>query len=470
MTSALVLGGGFAGILAAKALAAHFDEVTVVEAHRYPAGPGTRAGVPQAFHSHVLVTAGVRALEALLPGAPAQLLAVGAHRRGLPDGALILTAQGWFRRYETGAFLVSCSRSLMDHVLRTRVLGEGRVAVRAETRVLGLLGDAKRVTGVLLRGPGASVESVRADLVVDATGRRSQAAHWLDALGAPGVEQEIVDPGQAYATRVYRAPAGLAEEMPAVMLHPRPAGGRPGLGATLLPIEGGRWIVTLTGTASCAPPTDEGGFTKALGALGSTLVADLVRASEPLAPVRPYRDTANLRRYHERRTPVEGFLVLGDALAAVNPVYSHGMSVAALGVLRMDRELAAHGTDPAVFPAVQAAVAEEAETSWRMAIAQDRQAATAGASPTRALPARRSMAHALLTSPKLMTGFFCAQTLVAPPASGVGRIPAPAADPPQETDEAVAQYPGLAGWWFSGQPGTSTDRSLRSDRGATRHG
>jgi 2-polyprenyl-6-methoxyphenol hydroxylase-like FAD-dependent oxidoreductase len=449
-------------MLAAQALSAHVEEVTVVEAHRYPAAPGPRPGVPQAFHSHVLVTAGVRALEALLPGVPAQLLALGAHRRGLPDGALVLTAQGWFRCHETGAFLLSCSRWLTDHVVRARVLREGRVAVREGTRVLGLLGDRTRVTGAIL-GRDDAVESVRADLVVDATGRRSRAGQWLEALGAPGVEQETVDPGQAYATRVYQAPAALAGIVPAVMLHPRPAGGRPGLGATLLPIEGGRWIVTLTGTRSCPPPTGPNGFAAAAGTLGSPLVAELIRVARPLGPVRPYRATANIRRHHERRPPVDGLLVLGDALAAVNPVYSHGMSVAALGALRMHRELSAHGADPAALPAIQASVAQEAESSWRMAIEQDRQVGPS----SRALKqsSGRSMARALLTDPRLMTGFFHIQTLVSPPPAAAA-VPSADDAPPLTTDEAVTQHPAFADWWFSRPDG----RSCRPDRRVVGHG
>lgn len=44
MTKAVVLGGGFAGVLVAKVLAGHVDEVTVVEGGRYPAAPGSGRG------------------------------------------------------------------------------------------------------------------------------------------------------------------------------------------------------------------------------------------------------------------------------------------------------------------------------------------------------------------------------------------------------------------------------------------
>lgn len=403
------------------------------------------------------MTAGAEALDTVLPGTLAALLARGAHRRGLPDGALILSADGWFRRHETGAFMVSCSRWLMDHVIRERALADGAITVRERTRVLGLVGDASRVTGVLVAGEDGSAETLRADLVVDATGRRSRAGRWLTAIGGPGVEEEVVDPGLAYSTRIYRAPPGLAATLPAIMLHPRPSSGRPGYGATLFPIEDGRWIFTLTGTRAARPPVDEPGFTDCARSLRSPIAAELLAAAEPLGGVRPFRATANRRRFFERLPLPEGFLVVGDALTAVNPVYSHGMSVALLGAVRLDRELTQRGARPSALPAVQAAVAEVARESWRMATEQDRVRAAAEEGPVSAEPPvsaaglrmRAKVSQAVLNSPALMTRLFRAQTLVPAPAGSPRPSAGPSAAPPLDTDEAVAQFPGLRDWWFS---------------------
>ncbi|WP_330294655.1 NAD(P)/FAD-dependent oxidoreductase [Streptomyces sp. NBC_00503] len=483
MTQAVVLGGGFAGVLAATVLARHVGEVTVVEGGRYPQGPEPRPGLPQAFHSHVLVTAGAEALETLLPGTQAALEARGAHRRGLTDGALILSAGGWFRRQETGAHLISCSRWLMDHVIRERALSGGTVTVRERTRVLGLAGDASRVTGVLLAREDGSTETLRADLVVDATGRRSRAPRWLAALGGPAVEEEVVDPGLAYSTRIYRAPAALAARIPAVMVHPdpHPGNGRSGHGATLFPVEDGRWTVTLTGTRAAAPPVDGQGFTDCIRALRSPVVAELLAEAEPLGSVRPFRATANRRRYFERGPRPEGFLALGDALVAVNPVHSHGMSVALLGAVRIDRELARTGAVPAAFPALQAALAEVAEPSWRMATEQDREAAAEdgaedGAGDTSGDAARAAgqlvralMSRAVLGNPALMTDLFRTQTLLPRRSGRSGSHPPPhpapsaGSGPPLDTDEAVAQFPVLAQWWFSGR--RSRSPALEETRG-----
>ena len=50
--------------------------------------------------------------------------------------------------------------------------------------------------------------AVPADLVVDATGRRSRAPEWLAALGASRPQEEEGDIGLIYFTRFYRRGAG----------------------------------------------------------------------------------------------------------------------------------------------------------------------------------------------------------------------------------------------------------------------
>ncbi|MEU4380512.1 NAD(P)/FAD-dependent oxidoreductase [Micromonospora echinofusca] len=448
MTTAVVLGGGFAGVLAAYVLAGHVDDVTIVESGRYPARPGPRPGLPQAHHNHVLVTGGARALDALVPGTVAALLAAGAHRRGLTGDALIRGADGWFHRHHTDAYVISCSRWLTDDVVRRRVLAHAAVRVREGTRVRGLTGNADQVTGVAVTGPHGT-GTIPADLVVDATGRRSQAPRWLAALGGPPVREETVDSGLAYSTRVYRAPPGLGTGLPAIMLHPRTEQGREGHGATLFPIEGDRWIVTLTGTRGNRPPVTAPEFTSCAYALGSPIIAELLADAEPLGDVRPYRVTANRRRYFEHHPGPAGFMVLGDALATTNPVYSHGMSVAALGARALQRALARHGPGPAHSAELQAAVASEVDTPWRMAVGKDR--GDAGAAPVPA-PLRLRLGRCMLGDRTLLTGLFGAQTLIAPE-SAVGKAARQAlAEPPPallSTDDAIAQYPRLHDWWRS---------------------
>ena len=52
---AIVVGAGMGGLLAARALADHFDEVTVLERDALPDSPDPRKGVPQGRHTHGLL-------------------------------------------------------------------------------------------------------------------------------------------------------------------------------------------------------------------------------------------------------------------------------------------------------------------------------------------------------------------------------------------------------------------------------
>jgi 2-polyprenyl-6-methoxyphenol hydroxylase-like FAD-dependent oxidoreductase len=444
VTTAVVLGGGFAGMLAAAVLARQAD-VTVVESDSFPAGPAARPGLPQAHHNHVLMGDGAVALEKLLPGTMDALLAQGARRHGMTGGALILGSAGWFVRHDTGAYAIACSRWLMDHVVRQRALAGGDISVRERTRMLGLTGDASRVTGVVVQSAGAAPEEIRADLVIDATGRRSQARRWLAGIGVPPVAEDTVGSGLAYSTRVYRAPADLAAVMPAIMIHPAPGAGRPDQGATLFPIEDDRWIVTLTGTRGGEPPVDERGFTAFAQSLRTAVVAELTAAAAPVGGIRPFGATANRRRYFERARLPEGFLAIGDAVIAVNPMFSHGMSVAALSVLRLADELTRHGAQPSVLPRAQAAILAGAERSWQVATG-------GGAQSPACRPVQAAMALALPGSPVLLTEFFRAQALTPPAPAPRGSLEqelARAPGPSLTADEAIAQYPGLSDWWLA---------------------
>jgi hypothetical protein len=65
----------------------------------------------------------------------------------------------------------------------------------------------RRVTGVRVRPPDSSAEDLlRADVVVDASGRGSRTPAWLDALGYSRPEREQIRIGLGYATRIYRMP------------------------------------------------------------------------------------------------------------------------------------------------------------------------------------------------------------------------------------------------------------------------
>ncbi|MEU5506075.1 FAD-dependent monooxygenase [Streptomyces fungicidicus] len=371
---AVVIGAGLAGMLAAAVLSrAGADEVVVLDRDELPEGPEHRKGLPQGRHAHLLMAGGMDAMEELLPGVRPRkrLLAAGAHEISLNSGMLALTSEGWLRRWRReGPVMVTCSRALVDWVVRSAVREQTAVEIR-KAAVVGLAGSASRVRGVRIAAPGGDTD-LEADLVVDASGRGTRIVSWLDGLGLSGVQERAVDSGLVNASRVYRVPNG-AERFPLTIVQADPYASRPARSAMVMPIEGGRWLVSCGGSRGGEPPADPEGFLAYTLALPDPIVGRLISGAQPLTDVHLSRSTSNVRRYLERmpRWP-EGLVVLGDALATFNPAYGHGMSVAAFGARVLDRELARGGMGaPGLARRVVRGAARAADPAWSMAVGQD---------------------------------------------------------------------------------------------------
>ncbi|MEV6941471.1 pyridine nucleotide-disulfide oxidoreductase [Streptomyces sp. NPDC051172] len=371
---AVVLGGSHTGMLAAGALAGLADRVIVVERDELPATPAPRKGLPQAGHAHMLWSGGVRATEELLPGITGALLDAGARRAPVTTDVVALSAHGWFRRWPESHHVVLAGRDLLDATIRAHVLADDRVEVLQGTEVLGLAGGAKAVTGVRVRARDGRERTLDAGMVVDATGRGSGAPRWLAALGLPAPERRQVDTGLAYASRLYLAPDGARDGFPVVNVAPDPRDGSPGRAGFLLPIENGRWIVTLNGTRGGEPTSANADFLPfARERLRHPLIGDLLAQAEPLSDVAFTRATVN-RRYFYERMPAwpDNFTVLGDALAAYNPVYGHGLAVGAQSALLLRESTRHHGFGASgLSRRVQKAVARPVSAAWDFAIGQD---------------------------------------------------------------------------------------------------
>ncbi|MFI0960988.1 FAD-dependent monooxygenase [Streptomyces sp. NPDC021080] len=370
--AALVMGGGMTGMLAAAVLSEHAD-VTVVESDVLPRLPAPRKGLPQARHAHLLWSGGVRALEDLLPGITDQLIGRGARRVPIMSGMVSKAPSGqWFRRFDDAHHhSLVCSRDLLDSTIRTEVLRLPRVTLRERTELIALEGDSDRVTGVRTHD-AAGDGTLSADLVVDATGRASRAPVWLTDLGLPPVEERVVDAGVGYASRIYRAPASTGVDFPIVNVQADPRQ-PPGRGGIILPVEEGRWLVTLSGTRGGRPSRDNDEFVSFARSLAHPVIGDLLTGAEPLTDVVTTHSTANKRRYFEKSPSwPAGFAVLGDAVAGYNPVYGHGLTAAAQSVLALKRVLARHALDsPETAVRIQRRAALPVGQAWDLAVGQD---------------------------------------------------------------------------------------------------
>jgi 2-polyprenyl-6-methoxyphenol hydroxylase-like FAD-dependent oxidoreductase len=116
---ALVIGGGIAGLLTARVLSDHYEEVIIIERDELPQEPSTRSGTPQAFHPHRILPRGSMIMERFFPGYIDDLLAQGAPSTQHEKMSLF-TSYGSLQMVppEKNA---SSSRALLEGTFRQRV-------------------------------------------------------------------------------------------------------------------------------------------------------------------------------------------------------------------------------------------------------------------------------------------------------------------------------------------------------------
>jgi 2-polyprenyl-6-methoxyphenol hydroxylase-like FAD-dependent oxidoreductase len=356
---------------AARALADHFERVTIVDRDTYPDGPRARRGVPQARHVHALLIRGRRELEALFPGFERGMLDAGAPDIDFAETFAIFRANGWAARGNIGSTLWS-SRDLLESIVRRLLRRIDNVELVEDTPVEGLVVEDGRVTGARVRRNGG--DAIGADLVVDASGRASPVVRWLDEHGIAPPPAEIVDADVGYASRWYRRaePDRIPRDWSwkGVWIDGEPPDRSPG--GVAFPTENGGFQVTLVGFGGDHPPGDEHGFMDYARTLRSPLLADLMDRLEPTSPV--YRQTKlvnRYRRYDKWKADLPGFIATGDSVCGFNPVYGQGMSTAAACGAILRDVLERRGDDPKLHKRFHKAQAKFLELPWSMATGAD---------------------------------------------------------------------------------------------------
>ena len=190
-------------------------------------------------------------------------------------------------------------------------------------------------------------EELRADLVIDAMGRRSAAAQLVTALGSRPPQVESEDCGFAYYTRYFSGPALPPRIGPPIL----PIGT---MTLLTLPGDNGTWSVTVYAAAGDAPLKglrDADTFTRVVRAC--PLQAHWLDG-EPVTDVLPMAGIMDCyRRFAAGGNPiVTGFAAVGDAWACTNPSAGRGVSVGALHAQLVRGTVRDHLGDPAGFARV----------------------------------------------------------------------------------------------------------------------
>ncbi|MGN6651072.1 aminotransferase class V-fold PLP-dependent enzyme [Trinickia sp.] len=337
----VIVGASMAGLMAALALARRGAEVQLLDRDdtmprvelapngEIPLEASWRKGVPQARHTHALAALGRQVLRSRAPDVWRALLDAGAIE--MPFGGTLGAGYVVPRVDDDALFGLSSRRSLIEAVVRRIVCAEPNVTLRDGVVATGLLAHAAPGRLPVVEGVRTSHGDVRADLTIDALGRASPFAKWLQALGTPAPEESAEQCGLTYLTRWYRL-----RQRPAVQLTAGfSAGGyAASSGCIACPADHGYVSVTMMiphGDAMLLPLSDPSTFTAAAHLHPGLSDWLDIGAGEPVSDVIRWPGCENrFRRFVVDGRPLAlGLVGIGDSICVTNPVYTRGMSLAA---------------------------------------------------------------------------------------------------------------------------------------------
>ncbi len=367
MAHIVVVGAGVCGLASATLLAEDGHDVTVLERDDAPvpsSGPEAwaewdRRGVAQFHQAHWLHAGGRQLLDSHLPEVAAALVAAG----GLRFDQLILPSSITDRAPRPGDerfVTLTGRRAVMEYAFAC--VAAKTVDVRRGEQVAELLTGPSAVPAVP-HVSGVRTESGKrldADLVIDASGRRSALPRWLAAIGARAPMEEVEDFGFNYYTRYFAGPSG-PPQLKAGLLTPFGS-----ITLLTLPADNGTWSITAVASSrdhALRELRRPQAWTRVVAAC--PLHAHWLDG-EPLSDVLVMGGRLDrYRRFVVDGEPVAtGVVAVGDAWACTNPSLGRGITLGLLHATHLREVVRSHLGNPAELAESWDAVTEAELTPW----------------------------------------------------------------------------------------------------------
>lgn len=338
MENIIVIGGSITGLSAALLLSRRGHQVTLVEtdAGEPPADVDDimrnwrRPGVPQGTSILILAPLGRNLLKKHLPDVLSRAIAAGAREVYANPGDR--AADENMDPDDEEVVYLACRRRVLESVLRKTILVESKLEFRSGCRVKELITRSSDIPGVP-RVVGVRThdgETLMAEVVVDASGRRSQIPGWFAKANARPFFEQSEDCGLVYYSSYFRRRTGQS-----VLPLIRPFGSIGNLSFmsyALLLSDNNTFGVILaipTWDSDLRMLSQHDAFLNAVKCVPALAPHVDLGHAEPISSVIPYGQLQNkVRRFTVDGRPVAlGIQVIGDALSHTNPSYAWGMSL-----------------------------------------------------------------------------------------------------------------------------------------------
>ena len=350
----IVIGGGVSGLMASLALGRDGHSVTVIERDPttsvVPVDPNVafidweRKGAVHVRQSHAFLARIRNLLRDRAPDVLAELLHAGATEITIDEVMPPTMTDRTPRAGDEDMVMLACRRITFEWVLRRIVAQEPHVTWLAGQGV-GAPHVSPESSARIPMVDGVTLDDgtfIGADLVVDASGRRSPIMRWMAEIGADTPPESVHDCGIVYYSRFYRFLDGQGPPPPA------PASGDLGY-LKFGMFRGDNRTFSLT-MASYGDDRDmrclsrNAPFELCAQTLAPTASWVEPSRAEPITDVQVMAKLRNRSRHFvvDGKPLVLGLAVIGDAAMCTNPLYGRGCSLGSVHAFALTDALRKH--------------------------------------------------------------------------------------------------------------------------------